>query len=208
MALADDHPLLLDGLEALLRTVPDFEVVARCTDGNEALRLVDESAPDILVLDLKLAGLDGHRVLERLRERQVATRVVVLTASVDEEELFEAVRLGARGVVLKEMAPRLLIDCLRQVHAGKLWLERLSTAHGIERLLQQAAGGREAAGRLTARELQIVRLIGEGLRNRQIGEKLFISEGTVKVHLHNIYDKLDVDGRLALLRLAEKRGWL
>jgi DNA-binding NarL/FixJ family response regulator len=206
VVLADDHPIFLDGLAQLLALESDIEVAARCVDGDEALRAVRELLPDILVLDLRMPGTDGLAVLRRLREERLPTRVVVLTAVLQEEDAQTAVDLGVRGVVLKEMAPRLLIQCLRKVSAGERWLEMRSAARTIDRLLQQQAGTREASAVLTQRELEIVRLVVRGLRNKEIAARLSITEGTVKVHLHSVYTKLEVGDRLALMRWAESRG--
>jgi DNA-binding NarL/FixJ family response regulator len=124
----------------------------------------------------------------------------------DEHEALKALRLGVGGIVLKEMEPQLLVQCVRKVHAGGQWLERHSTSRVLDRLLQREAGARELAGVLTPREREILRLVAGGLQNKAIAKELFISEGTVKIHLHNIYEKLRLDGRLALLRYAQEKG--
>jgi DNA-binding NarL/FixJ family response regulator len=124
----------------------------------------------------------------------------------DEDEVLEAIRLGVRGVVLKEMAPRLLVQCLRKVHAGGEWLEKHSVGRALEKILQHEAGAQQLARILTARELEITRLVASGLRNREIAQQLSLSEGTVKLHLHNIYKKLKVDSRLALTLHVQGKG--
>jgi DNA-binding NarL/FixJ family response regulator len=134
------------------------------------------------------------------------TRVVILTATLDEEGLAEAVRLGVRGLVLKELAPKLLVQCIRKVHAGELWLEKRSVSSALEKLLQRESARNEAAQVLTLREIEIIKQVAAGLRNTEIGKKLFISEGTVKIHLHNIYQKLGVDSRTKLARYAQEKG--
>ncbi len=206
IALADDHPIFLDGLEQLFRLEPDLEVVARCVDGDEALEAVRDLGPDILLLDLRMRGKDGLEVLRELKAQGSPTRVVLLTAGLEEDDVVEAIHLGVRGVVLKEMAPRLLIQCLRKVHAGERWLERRSTARALDQLLQRATGAQEAAGILTQREIEIVRLVVQGLSNKEIARRLSITEGTVKVHVHSVYVKLGVTNRVALLRWADSRG--
>jgi len=208
LVLVDDHPLFLDGLEVLLRMEPDFEVLARCTSGRDALRKVEELKPDVLILELRMPELAGVEVLREMGARKLATRAIVLTASNDQAEIFEAVRLGARGVVLKTMAPRFVIEAVRKVHAGQIWVERKTMARGVEDLLRRETGREEARERLTQRELAMLRMVGKGLPNRRIGERLFVTEGTVKVHLHNIYKKTGAEGRLALVRMAESRGWI
>jgi two-component system, NarL family, nitrate/nitrite response regulator NarL len=206
LLLADDHPIVLDGLEQLFRLEPDFEVVGRCRDGEETLRRVRELLPDVLVLDVRMPGRDGVEVLRALDEEKLPTRVVLLTAAVDDDQLLEAIRLGAGGVVLKETAPQLLVDAVRQVHAGGQWLEQGLGGRALRKLLTREAGQREAAQRLTPREVEIVRMVARGMRNRAIGERLFISEGTVKIHLHNIYEKVKVQGRVELTLYAHERG--
>lgn len=206
LVLADDHPIVLDGLEQLFRLEPDFEVVARCRDGEEALRQVRLYKPDILVLDIRMPRRDGLQVLQALLEERLPTRVVLLTAALDEDQLVEALRLGVGGVILKEMAPRLLVDAVRQVKEGGRWLDKSSSNRALERLLRRDAEAREAAESLTPRELEIVRMVARGLRNRAIAEQLYITEGTVKIHLHNIYQKLQVSGRLELAVQAREKG--
>ncbi|HZS34692.1 MAG TPA: response regulator transcription factor [Methylomirabilota bacterium] len=206
LVLADDHPIVLDGLERLFTGQADLAVVARCVDGTEALRAVREHRPDVLVLDVRMPGLDGFAILRELRREALPTRVVLLSAELDEDQVLEAMRLGVRGVVLKEMAPRMLVECVRKVVAGEQWIERRSLGRALDRMLRREAGLREVAALLTAREIEIVRLVAEGLRNQAIAERLHISEGTVKVHLHNIYEKLGVDSRVALTVYAREKG--
>ena len=206
LVLADDHPIVLDGLEQLFRLEPDFEVVARSRDGDETLRALRRHQPDVLVLDIRMPRGDGLKVLRTMREEEIPARVVLLTAAVEEEQLMEALRLGVGGVVLKEMAPQLVVEAVRQVHAGNRWLDKGSVHRALDRLLQRESGSQEAAQALTPRELEIVRMVARGLRNRAIAEQLFITEGTVKIHLHNIYQKIEVNGRLELAVYAQNKG--
>jgi DNA-binding NarL/FixJ family response regulator len=205
LVLADDHPLVLDGIESLFRLEADLEIAARCQDGDETLRAVRQHEPDVLVLDIRMPGKDGLSVLREMREAGLATRVVFLTGGLTEDELAEAVRLGARGLVLKELAPRLLVQCVRQVHAGELWLEKRSVSAALETLLRREAWQSEAARLLTPREIAVVKLVATGLRNKEIADRLFISEGTVKMHLHHIYQKIGVDSRTKLARYAQAK---
>jgi DNA-binding NarL/FixJ family response regulator len=206
LVLADDHPLILNGLENLFRPEKDLEVVARCTDGIETLKAVRKHRPDILVLDIRMPGKDGLEVAREMRKEKLPTRIVLLTAVLDERELLEAIKLGVQGIVLKEMAPSMLLSCIRKVHAGEQWIELRSAAQALEKMLRREAGTREIAAKLTPQELTIVRMVAGGLRNKEIADKIHISEGTVKVHLHNIYEKLHVNSRLALLRYAQEKG--
>jgi DNA-binding NarL/FixJ family response regulator len=192
----------------LFRSEPDFQVLARCVNGREALQAVRQHRPDILILDIRMPGMDGLAVLRQLREENLPTRVVILTVSLGEDELMVLVRLGVRGVVLKEMAPQLLVQCVRKVHAGEQWLEKRSFGRAMEKMLSREAGMREVAEALTPREIEIVRMVAAGLRNKEIGDGLSISEGTVKIHLHHIYEKLRLEGRLELALYAQTKGLL
>lgn len=200
--LADDHPIVLGGLDQLLAPEPDMQVIARCTSGRATLEAVRRHKPDILLLDLRMPDGDGLSVLRGLREEKLTTRAVVLSAALDEDELLEAVQLGAKGVVLKEMAPELLLECIRRVHAGGQWLDRDLVGRALDRLVVREALARKVGEVLTPREIEIVRLVASGLRNKEIGRTLSITEGTVKIHVHNIYDKLGVDSRVELAAYA------
>ena len=206
LVIADDHPLILDALENLFRLDKDFKVVARCLNGDETLNAVRRHKPDIMVLDIQMPAKDGLVVLREMRKEHLPTRVVVLTATLNEEGLAEAVRLGVRGLVLKELAPKLLVQCIRKVYAGELWLEKRSVSSALEKLLQRESAKHEAAQMLTSREIEIIKQVAAGLHNTEIGKKLFISEGTVKIHLHNIYQKLGLDSRTKLTRYAQEKG--
>jgi DNA-binding NarL/FixJ family response regulator len=206
IVLADDHPIVLDGLEQLFGTEPDIEVVARATNAEAALRALEEFKPDVLVLDLAMPGHDGLWVMQQATARGLQSRIVLLTAHVDEAQLLEAVRLEVAGLVLKEMAPRLLVECVRKVHGGEKWLERHLIARAMDRKSSRDRELNRLTTLLTARELEIVRLAAEGLRNREIAERLTITEGTVKIHLHNIYEKLGVTGRGQLILTATREG--
>lgn len=206
IVLADDHPIVLDGLERLFGLEEGLEVVGRCRDGEETLAAVRELAPDVLVLDVRMPGASGIDVLRTLVDEELGTRVVLLTAGLEDEQLLDAIRAGARGVVLKDMAPQLLVEAVRAVLAGGQWLEKGLGGRALTRLLQRERGLVEATRLLTPREIEIVRMVAQGLRNRAIAEKLFITEGTVKVHLHNIYEKAGVDGRVELTLFAQEKG--
>jgi DNA-binding NarL/FixJ family response regulator len=206
LIIADDHPLIIDALDNLFSVNPDFQVVARCGDGEETLKKVRELLPDILVLDIRMPIRNGIEVARIMQEENIPTRVVILTAELDDDQLLSAMRTGVQGIVLKEMAPQILIQCIRKVHSGGQWLENISTRPALEKILQQEAGAREVSAVLTPREIELVRMIANGFQNKVIAERLFISEGTVKVHLHNIYEKLDINGRMELLRYAQKKG--
>jgi len=206
IVIADDHPFILDGLEQLFRGEADCEVVARCINGVEALAAVERHQPDILVLDVRMPELDGIGLLRKMHERQFATRVVLLTASLDDVRLVEAFRLGASGLVLKESAPRLLVQSVRQVAAGGQSWNGKTIAGALRLVLQREQAVAAVSSTLTAREIEVTRMIAAGLRNKEIAARLDITEGTVKFHLHSIYDKLQIDGRYALMNYARDHG--
>jgi two-component system, NarL family, nitrate/nitrite response regulator NarL len=206
LVLADDHPLVLEGLEHLFTVEPDCEVLASCGNGKEALEAVRRHRPDVLILDSRLPVLDGLEVLRALISEQSHTRVVLHADSRDEDLIREAVYLGARGVVLKEMPPSMLPQCARRVHEGGYWLEWRSASRLLEELRQREQGARDVGSLLTSREQEILHLLCRSLRNKEIAGALSISADTVKVHVRHIYEKLQVKGRSALLSYAEEKG--
>ena len=206
LILADDHSIVLDGLRRLFESQPDFEVVCCCADGESALQAARTRPADVLVLDLRMPGRTGLEVLKALADEHIACRTVLLTAAVKDDEVVEALRLGAAGIVLKESEPSALIECVRRVHMGEQWIDGETLSRAFGRVMLREAANRGAGRSLTPRELEIVRMVTQGLRNKVVAERLSISEGTVKIHLHNIYEKLGVDGRLELVLFAQDKG--
>jgi DNA-binding NarL/FixJ family response regulator len=215
IVVADDHPIFRDGLCRLLALEEDFEVVAQAQDGRQVLDVLQQHEPDILLLDLKMPGLDGLATLQRLQIAKNKTRVIVLTASDDKNEFVQAMKLGTSGIVLKQTATELLIKSIRKVHAGEIWLDSHTTAAVIRQFvandeapppvqsLPPAPPTRERErSPLGQREREIVALVAQGFKNKEMAEKMFISEQTVKNHLHNIFDKLGVSDRLELALYA------
>lgn len=214
LVVTDDHPLVLEGIERRLEDESDLKVVARCQDGAQTLRAVRKHRPDILLLDLHLPDMDGFAVLEALSKDKStskdkpATRVIILTGHITDEEALQAWRLGVRGVMLKDMPIQMLVRCIRKVHQGGLWIEVHSAASTLEKVARRHESARQqTASGLTVREMEIVHVVASGLRNKEICEELHISEGTVKIHLHNIYKKLHVTGRAELTARARQEGW-
>src|SRR5437867_7158982 len=205
LVLADDHPIVLDGLENLFRLERGIRVVADCVNGEECLTAVSLHRPDVLLLDLHLPRKDGLTVLRELHEKKVGTKVGLLAAVLDEAEVLEAFRLGVRGMLLKEQAPQMVVRCVRRVHAGEDWVEKQACTRALYALLGREAGEAAAAGVLTPREIQMVRMAACGLRNKEMSERLAISEGTVKIHLHHIYQKLKVENRVQLTLFAQSK---
>jgi DNA-binding NarL/FixJ family response regulator len=204
LVLADDHPIVLAGLVQILETEPDFEVVACTQNGEDALAAVRRERPDVLVLDLSMSGMDGIAVLHEMKRDLNSTAVVVLTAE-NGPQAVEAVCLGVRGIVLKDMAPLLLVRCIRDVAKGGQWLENRVAGRVIDSLLSRNFKAPGGAHSLTGRQLQIARLVAEGLPSKAIARKLAITEGTAKLHLHNIYEKLEIQGRMALVQYMREQ---
>jgi len=201
--VADDHAVFRDGLRKLLEGADDISVVGEASNSNECIKMLGKFKPDILLLDLRMPEKDGLGVLTEVNFDSLPTRVIVLTAAEDDGDVVRAMRLGARGVVLKQSASDLLLRSIRQVHDGEIWLDNHMTAEVIDAFKKSAESGQRREKRLLSdREKEIVQLVTQGFRNREIGEKLFISEQTVKNHLHNIFDKLGVSDRLELALYA------
>src|SRR5450755_3646867 len=193
IVVADDHPIFRDGLCRLLALEPDFEVVGQAQDGRQVL--------------------DGLATLQRLQTSKHKTRVIVLTASEDKNEFVQAMKLGTSGIVLKQSATDLLIKSIRKVNAGEIWLDSHTTAAVMRQFATGAdeppAGAAPTTSSrererslLSQREREIVALVAQGFKNKEMAEKMFISEQTVKNHLHNIFDKLGVSDRLELALYA------
>src|SRR5882757_2888549 len=211
IVIADDHPIVRDGLKKLLLLEDDFEIVGEASDGREVLERVQELDPDVLLLDLRMPNLDGLSALQALQQTNKRTRVIVLTASEDKNEFVQAMKLGCSGIVLKQTAPELIVKSIRKVHGGEIWLDSHTTAAVMR---QFAAPGEIGSGSgksrerspLSQREREIVQLVAQGYKNKEMAEKMFISEQTVKNHLHNIFDKLGVSDRLELALYAIHKG--
>ena len=211
--IADDHPIVRDGLRKLLSLEDDFEIVGEANDGREVLDLIQDVEPDVLLLDLRMPNLDGLSTLQAMQQTGKRTKVIILTASEDKNEFVQAMKLGCSGIVLKQTAPELIVKSIRKVHAGEIWLDSHTTAA----VMRQFATATEAAAAngsgksrerspLSTREREIVQLVAQGYKNKEMAEKMFISEQTVKNHLHNIFDKLGVSDRLELALYAIHKG--
>ena len=203
LVLADDHPIVLHGLENLLRAEPDLHVVARCASGEETLVAVRRHRPDLLILDLHMPHKSGLDVLRQLQREKLATKIVLMADRLADEEVLEAYRLGVQGMLLKELALQMIVQCVRKVLAGELWIEKRAVSRALEVLLHRENGEREATALLTPREMEMVRLVALGLCTEEMSSRLAISEGTVKTHLHRVYRKLKINNRVALTLYAQ-----
>jgi two-component system nitrate/nitrite response regulator NarL len=209
--IAHDHPIVRDGLAKLLSLEEDVIVVGEASDGCEVLDKVQELDPDVLLLDLRMPNLDGLSALQALQQTNKRTRVIILTASEDKNEFVQAMKLGCSGIVLKQTAPELIVKSIRKVHGGEIWLDSHTTAAVMRQFAAPGEiGGGSGKSRerspLSQREREIVQLVAQGYKNKEMAEKMFISEQTVKNHLHNIFDKLGVSDRLELALYAIHKG--
>jgi two-component system nitrate/nitrite response regulator NarL len=205
LVLADDHRIILEGLEQLFRREKDFEVVATATTGEDALAAVPKHHPNILVLDIQMPKGNGLWVLRQIHTEKLQTRVVLLTATLDEDEVLDAMQSGVSGLVLKEAAAVNLVDTVRRVQRGERALEPTLVSRALDRLSQREEA-KKIVEVLSRRETEIVKMVAAGLRNKEIAVKLSIGEGTVKTHLHTIYEKLSVHGRVELTTYAIEHG--
>ncbi|MBM4442434.1 MAG: response regulator transcription factor [Candidatus Rokubacteria bacterium] len=205
LLIAGRQPLFLDGLEALLRRVLPDAALTRSADDNDAVRKARAHAPEVAILDLDPPTREGLGLVSRVDQVAPACRAVLFLAQADEDTIFAAVRLGVRGVLLKSEAPATIVECVRQVHAGGYWLQRQTTTAALRAMVRREAGQRQLArAGLNARELEITQLAGQGVQNVAIGARLRISPATVKIHLHQIYRKLGLSGRIALMGYARE----
>jgi DNA-binding NarL/FixJ family response regulator len=204
VVLVDDHPIVLQGLQHLFARQSDIVVAACCATVAEGIAAARASQPDVVVLDLRMPDGGGLALLDAVNTDRLGCKTVVLTAAISDAEVAQALQKGAMGLVLKESAPEQLVECVRRVHAGERWLDPDATSRLLQPPPAPDTAAQERAAGLTGREREVVRMIAAGLRNRDIGERLSISENTVKVHLHNIYEKLGVEGRMELLLLAQE----
>ena len=198
--MVDDHPMIRTAIDVLLRDT-DYEIAGTASAVGEALEQIEVVQPDILLLDLQMPDGNGMEVVRKLQAANTAPAIVILTAAVDDLSLMEARSLGVAGMVLKNSDPAYLLECLDQVRGGGSWIDPELSAR--EELLSDSTGGTQRPT-LAPRERQLVRFVRQGLRNREIAAELGVTEGTVKVYLHNIFDKLNVNSRTELAVRADE----
>jgi len=193
----DDHPLLREGIALVIGSQPDMTMVAQAPDGAEAVRLFREHQPDVTLMDLRLPDMSGVDALLAIRAESPEARVIMLTTFEGDANIRRALEAGARGYLLKSTPPGELVETIRQVHSGRKGIPADVAAHIAEHLGDEA---------LTVRELDVLRLVAGGNRNRDIAERLFISEETVKVHVKHVMEKLGASDRTQAVAIALRRG--
>ena len=197
--IADDHPVVREGLAALIERRPDMTVVAEASNGREAVEMYLQHRPDVALLDLRMPVMDGVDAIIAIRQQHPEARIVILTTYDDDEDIFRGLRAGAKAYLLKDVLRDELLTCLRAVHGGKTIIPPAIAAK---------LAGRMSTFALTARELEVLRPMADGLGNKEIADALSISEGTVKTHVNAILRKLDAADRTQAVTTALKRGIL
>ena len=204
LLIVDNHTLFRQGLVSLLQSEPGYEVIGEASSGDEALQVVPELDPDVVLMDVKMPGIGGVEATRRLTEANPQARILMLTVSEEEESLFAAIQAGARGYILKSADAGELLDAIKRVHAGEAMLSPIMTL----RLLQVLQSGGIPAPLselpLTSREQDVFQLLAQGASNRQIAETLTITENTVKTHVRNILEKLELHSRSEVAAYARR----
>jgi len=193
----DDHPLLREGIAALVNNQPDMTLIAEASTGAEALERFKEHLPDVTLMDLRLPDMSGIDILIAIRSEFPEARIIMLTTFEGDVEIHRSLEAGARGYVLKNMPPSQLLDVIRQVHAGRKRIPPEIASQLAEHVSDES---------LTEREVEVLRQVADGNRNREIAKKLFISEETVKVHIKHIMEKLGATDRTQAVAIGVRRG--
>ncbi len=206
VAIADDHAVVRQGLRTFLELQEGMDVVGEAADGEEAVALVERTAPDVVLLDLVMPRVDGLEAIRRIRERAPATRILVLTSFADDRTVLPAVRAGAAGYLLKDVQPPELAGAIRTVHAGEALLAPSVATMLVEQLAAEDGDDAERGGHLTPREREVLALVARGRANKAIALDLGVSERTVKTHVSNILGKLNLTDRTQAAVYAVRHG--
>jgi two-component system nitrate/nitrite response regulator NarL len=210
LLIADDERLFLEGLRVLLETEPGFEVVGYASDGAETVRLAKQLKPDVLLLDVVMPRMGGLDTLRELRRHRLRVKTILVTGSIERTTVLNALQLGARGVVLKDVAPEVLFKSIHVAMRGEYWMDRTAVSDLVTALREASpkpdVPAAERPFGLTRRELEIVTAVASGESNKEIAQQLGISEETVKHHLTRIYDKVGASTRLELALFARHHG--
>ena len=203
--IADDHTIVRKGIRAVLEIVPDIDLVGEAENGRDAVYRVAELEPDVILMDLVMPGMDGIEAIERIRERQAEARILVLTTFAGEDKILPAIKAGALGYHLKDSRPEELVRAIRQVYRGESSLHPVIARKVLEEL-SRPSNRPPTPDPLTQRELEVLRLVAQGLENHEISEKLVITEATVRTHVSNITGKLHVASRTQAALYALREG--
>ncbi|MDP4182719.1 MAG: response regulator transcription factor [Bacillota bacterium] len=195
--IADDHLMVRQGIKQILELENDIEVVSQASNGEEAVKFAKEVKPDVILMDINMPGMNGLEAIKELKQEKEIFRVIVLTIHQDREYLFKTLQLGAEGYVLKDAEASVLIEAIRTVSDGESYIQPNMTRELVKEFnrVTMHEKGKDDENSLTSREVEVIELIAEGLINKEIAKKLFISEKTVKNHVSNIFKKLNVSDR-------------
>ena len=206
VAIADDHALVRQGIRTFLEAYPDFSIIGEAASGEAMVRLISECVPDVVLMDLVMAGMGGVEATRQIRRISPHTQVIVLTSFDDEEYIFPALRAGALSYMLKDVSVHVLADTIRKAARGESVLHPRVAAHVVQVMNREQQDVPNLFTELSPRELEVLRLIADGLSNASIAEKLVISEKTVKVHVSNILSKLHMLDRTQAAVFAWQQG--
>jgi len=204
--IVDDHPLIREGLRAVLETQPDMELVGEARDGNEAVIRAGALKPDVILMDLSLPEKDGLEATRQILYNDPSVRVLVLSNYLDDDKVFNVLKAGAKGYILKETFPQELRQAVRNVYQGKSALDPAIQRKLVDHLSQVASSDSEGDVGLTERELEVLRLMAQGFSNQQIAENLSVADGTVRFHVSNILRKLELENRTQAVLYALQKG--
>jgi DNA-binding NarL/FixJ family response regulator len=197
VVVADDHPVVREGIMANVNPQPDMAVIAEARDGTEAVAVIKSESPDIVLLDLRMPGMDGLDVVAQVRTMKLQSKVIIMTTFQSDEDVHRSIKAGARGYLLKDSSREEILDAIRRVNLGETYLPA--------RIVQKMAEGLRKPV-LSPREVEILQCVAAGGSNKEIGVQLFIAEGTVKTHVKAVLEKLGVPGRTAAIREGVRRG--
>ncbi len=195
--VADDHPVVREGLAALINRQPGMEVIAEARDGAEAVEIFHKAHPDITMVDLRMPKMDGIQVIAKIREQTPDARVIMISTFDGDENIYQSLRAGAKGYLRKDADSETLVECIQAVNQGQSW---------VQPAVAQRLADRVSETELSPRELQVLQLMVNGRTNKEIGNSLDIGEGTVKIHVNHVLKKLGVKGRTEAINIALKRG--
>lgn len=197
VVIADDHTMVRQGLKQILELEDDMVVVAQAPNGEEAIKVVNEYHPDVILMDINMPGMNGLQAIKEMKSTNIASRIIVLTIHEDREYLFKTLQMGAEGYVLKDADPSVLVEAIRSVNRGQSYIQANMTKELVREFNRVTLHdkGKSEENSLTSRELEVLELIAEGMINKEIAKRLYISEKTVKNHVSNIFRKLNVSDR-------------
>lgn len=208
VAIVDDHTMVRQGLKQILELEDDITVIAQASNGEEAINIARTEQPDVILMDINMPGMNGLEAIKEMKDEKISSKIIVLTIHEDRDYLFKTLHMGAEGYVLKDADPNILIEAIRSVNSGQSYIQANMTKELVKEFKRVTHNNKEKSkpNNLTSREIEVLELIAEGMINREIAQKLFISEKTVKNHISNIFKKLNVSDRTQAAIYAYKNN--